>query len=80
MGETTLFVSDDFVKNRPHIHYLMKRNENNNSVSVIGTYNSKKNTITLKEEAFAFCSVAEKFVELSLINERKAVLDDEICS
>ena len=68
MGETKLFVLSDFVKNRPHIHYLMM--QNGNSASVIATYNSKKNTITLKEEAFGFFSVAKQLVELSLRDEK----------
>lgn len=69
MVENTLFVSRDFVKNRPHIHYLMKQN-GHNSCYVIATFNSKKNTITLKEEAFELCSVAKDFVRLSLENEK----------
>lgn len=64
MGETRLFVSNDFVKNRPHIHYLMV--QNGSSAHAIATFNSKKNTITLKEEAFKFCSFAKDFVRLSL--------------
>jgi hypothetical protein len=70
MKENTLFVSRDFVKNRPHIHYLM-RYSTHNSAHVIATFNSKKNTITLKEEAFELCSVAKDFVKLALENEKK---------
>ena len=66
----TLFVSRDFVKNRPHIHYLMKHSTTN-SAHVIATYNSKKNTITLKEDAFELCSVAKDFVKLSVEDEGK---------
>ena len=69
MKEHTLFVSRDFVKNRPHIHYLMKQSTHN-SAHVIATFNSKKNTITLKEEAFELCPVAADFVRLSLEDER----------
>ena len=69
MGEETLFVSRDFVRNRPHIHYLMKYSTKN-SAHVIATFNSKKNTITLKEDAFELCSVAKDFVRLSLGNEK----------
>ena len=68
MEENTLFVSRDFVKHRPHIHYLMKHC-GKNSTGVIATFNSKKKTITLKEEAFDLCSVAEDFVRLSLEDE-----------
>jgi hypothetical protein len=60
-----LFVSKDFIKHRPHIHYLMKHS-GHNSAGVIATYNSKKKTITLKEEAFDLCTVADDFVRLSL--------------
>ena len=69
MDENTLFVSRDFVKNRQHIHYLMKYGTPN-SVYVIATFNSKKNTITLKEEAFELCSIAKVFVKLSLEDEK----------
>ena len=69
MNENTLFVSRDFVKNRPHIHYLIKP-ITHNSVHVIATFNSKKNTITLKEEAFELCTVAKDFVRLSLDDEK----------
>lgn len=69
MTEGTLFVTKDFVKHRPHIHYLVKHC-GHNSVGVIATYNSKKNTITLKEEAFELCPVAKDFVRLSLEDER----------
>ena len=69
MTENTLFVSRDFVKKRPHIHYLMKHS-GHNSAYVIATFNSKKKTITLKEEAFELCSVAEDFVRLALEDER----------
>jgi hypothetical protein len=69
MEENTLFVSRDFVKNRPHIHYLMKH-DTPNSAHVIATFNSQKNTITLKEEAFELCSVAKDFVRLSLEDEK----------
>ena len=69
MTEGTLFVSKDFIKHRPHIHYLMKHC-GHNSAGVIATYNSKTKTITLKEEAFELCSVAEDFVRLSLEAER----------
>lgn len=69
MKENTLFVSRDFVKNRPHIHYLMKQ-ITPASAHIIATYNSKKNTITLKEEAFELCSVAKDFVRISLEGER----------
>lgn len=41
-----------------------------NSAGVIATYNSKTKTITLKEEAFELCSVAEDFVRLSSEAER----------
>ena len=70
MTENTLFVSRDFAKNRSHIHYLMKHH-GSNSAGVIATYNSKKKTITLKEEAFELCSVAKDFVRISLEDERK---------
>ncbi len=70
MIENTLFVSRDFVKNRPHIHYLMKHS-NHNSAYVIATFNSKKKTITLKEEAFELCSVAKDFIRLALENEKE---------
>ena len=70
MDENTLFVSRDFVKKRKHIHYLMKQCTHN-SAYVIATFNSKKNTITLKEEAFELCSVAKDFVKLSLEDERQ---------
>lgn len=70
MKENTLFVSGDFAKNRPHIHYLMKHSTHN-SAHVIATFNSKNNTITLKEEAFELCSVAKDFVRLSLEDERR---------
>jgi hypothetical protein len=69
MTENTLFVSRDFVKHRPHIHYLMKYSTHN-SAHAIATFNSKKNTITLKEEAFELWSVAKDFVRLSLNNEK----------
>lgn len=69
MKENTLFVSRDFAKNRPHIHYLMKHSTHN-SAHVIATFNSKKNTITLKEEAFDLCLVAKDFVRLSLDDEK----------
>jgi hypothetical protein len=69
MKENTLFVSRDFVKNRPHIHHLMKYSTHN-SAHVIATFNSKKNTITLKQEAFELCSVAKDFVRLSLDDEK----------
>lgn len=65
MSENTLFVSRDFVKKRQHIYYLMKYSTPN-SAYVIATFNSKKNTIILKEEAFELCSVAKYFVKLSL--------------
>ena len=71
MDGNTLFVSRDFVKNRPHIHYLMVQSTHN-SAHVVATFNSKKNTITLKEEAFELCSVAKDFVRLSLDDERGA--------
>jgi hypothetical protein len=41
-----------------------------NSAHVIATFNSKKNTITLKQEAFELCSVAKDFVRLSLDDEK----------
>ena len=69
MDKNPLFVSSDFVKQRPHIHYLMKYTTPN-SACVIATFNSKKNTITLKKEAFELCSVAKDFVRLSLENEK----------
>lgn len=69
MEENTLFVSKDFIKHRPHIHYLM-RHCGKNSAGVIATYNSKQKTITLKEDAFDLCSVAKDFVRLSLEDER----------
>lgn len=69
MAENTLFVSKDFIKHRPHIHYLMKHS-GHNSAGVIATYNSKKKTITLKEEAFDLCTVADDFVRLSLEDEK----------
>ena len=69
MNDNTLFVSRDFVKNRPHIHYLMKEN-GHNSCYVIATFNSKKKTITLKEDAFELCSIAKDLVRLSLEDER----------
>ena len=69
MDENTLFVSRDFVKKRKHIHYLMKQSTHN-LAHVIATFNSKKNTITLKEEAFELCSVAKDFVKLSLEDEK----------
>ena len=69
MNENTLFVSSDFLKKRKHIHYLMKYSTHN-SAHAIATFNSKKNTITLKEEAFELCSVAKDFVSLSLEDER----------
>lgn len=69
MNENTLFVSSDFLKKRKHIHYLMKHSTHN-SAHAIATFNSKKNTITLKEEAFELCSVAKDFVRLSLEDER----------
>lgn len=69
MNENTLFVSRDFVKNRPHIHYLMKHS-GHNSAFVVATFNSKKRTITLKEEGFELCSVADDFVRLSLEDEK----------
>lgn len=65
-----LFVSNDFVKKRPHIHYLMKH-YGNNSAFVIATFNSKKKTITLKEEAFELCPIAKDFVRFALENEAK---------
>ena len=68
MEENTLFVSRDFIKHRLHIHYLMKHC-GKNSAGVIATYNSKKKIITLKEEAFDLCPVAEDFVRLSLEDE-----------
>lgn len=68
MKENTLFVSRDFVKHRPHIHYLMKHC-GKNSAGVIATFNSKKKTIILKEEAFDLCSIAKDFVKLSLEDE-----------
>lgn len=64
MNEKTLLVSSDYVKNRPHIHYLMVHE--GSRAYAIATFNSKKNTITLKEEAFRFCSFAKDFVRLSL--------------
>lgn len=70
MTEGTLFVSRDFIKRRPHIHYLMKHC-GKNTAGVIATYNSKKKTITLKEEAFDLCPVAADFVRLSSEDERK---------
>ena len=69
MTDSTLFVSKDFIKHRPHIHYLMKFS-GHNTAGVIATYNSKKNTITLREEAFELCSVAKDFIRLSLKAER----------
>lgn len=69
MNENTLFVSMDFVKKRKHIHYLIKHSTHN-SYHIIATFNSKKNTITLKEEAFELCSVAKDFVMLSLEDEK----------
>jgi hypothetical protein len=63
-----VFVSRDFVKRRPHIHYLMMQ-DTPNSAHVIATFNSKNNTITLKAEAFALCSVAPDFIRLSLADE-----------
>jgi hypothetical protein len=69
MTENTLFVSRDFLKHRKHIHYLMKHS-NHNSAYVVATFNSKKKTITLKEEAFDLCEVAKDFVRLSLEDER----------
>lgn len=69
MAKNTLFVSKDFVKHRAHIYYLMKH-YGHNSVGVIATYNSKKKTITLKEEAFELCSVADDLVRLCLEYER----------
>ena len=69
MDENILFVSRDFVKKRKHIHYLMKQSTHN-SDHVIATFNSKKNTITLKEEAFELCSVAKDFIKLSLEEEK----------
>lgn len=69
MNENTLFVSGDFVKNRQHIHYLIKYSTHN-SAHIIATFNSKKNTITLKEEAFELCSIAKDFVKLSLEDEK----------
>ena len=71
MNENTLFVSRDFVKKRSHIHYLMKHSTHN-TAHVIATFNSQKNTIILKEEAFELCSVAKDFVRLSLDDERGA--------
>lgn len=68
MEQGTLFVSRDFIKHRPHIHYLMKHC-GKNSAGVIATYNSQKKTITLREDAFELCSVAEDFVRLSLEDE-----------
>lgn len=68
MEQGILFVSKDFIKHRPHIHYLMKHC-GKNSVGVIATYNSQKKTITLREDAFELCSVAEDFVRLSLEDE-----------
>lgn len=68
MKQDTLFVSKDFIKHRSHIHYLMKHS-GHNSAGVIATYNSKKKTITLKEEAFDLCSIAKDFVRLSLEDE-----------
>ena len=70
MKQTELFVSRDFVKNRQHIHYLMKH-DTPNSAHAIATFNSRKNTITLKEDAFELCSVAKDFVRLSLEDERR---------
>ena len=70
MENGTLFVSKDFVKHRPHIHYLMKYC-GKNSAGVIATYNSKRKIITLKEEAFELCSIAGDFVRLSLEDERQ---------
>jgi hypothetical protein len=70
MNENTLFVSRDFVKNRQRIHYLMKYSTHN-SAHVIATFNSKKNTITLKGEAFELCPVAKDFVRLSLEDEER---------
>ena len=70
MTENALFVSRDFVKSRKHIHYLMKHS-NHNTAFVIATFNSKKKTITLKEEAFELCSVAKDFVRLALEDEAK---------
>lgn len=69
VNENILFVSRDFVKKRKHIHYLVKQSTHN-SAHVIATFNSKKNTITLKEEAFELCSVAKDFVKLSLEDEK----------
>lgn len=77
MNENTLFVSMDFVKKRKHIHYLMKHS-GHNSAHVIATFNSKKNTITLKEEAFELCSVAKDFVMLSLKDEKAVRSDGEV--
>ena len=78
MSENTLFVSRDFVKKRQHIHYLMKYSTPN-SAYVIATFNSKKNTIILKEEAFELCSVAKDFVKLSLEDEKVARDDGKVC-
>ena len=65
-----LFVSRDFLKNRPHIHYLMKE-QGHNSAYVVATFNSRKKTITLKEEAFGLCPIAKAFVLYALENERR---------
>lgn len=70
MKENTLFVSRDFLKKRKHIHYLMKHS-NHNSAYIVATFNSKKKTITLKEEAFELCSIAKDFVKLALEDEAK---------
>ena len=67
MKEEALYVSKDFIKHRPHIHYLKYCGKN--YVGVIATYNSKTKTITLKEEAFELCSIADDFVKLSLEDE-----------
>lgn len=62
--QTEMFISRDFVKKRPHIFYLMKMTGTNSS-AVVATYNTKKKTITLKEDAFDLCSVAESFVRIA---------------
>jgi hypothetical protein len=62
--QTEMYISKDFVKRRPHIFYLMKMT-GANSAAVVATYNTKKKTITLKEDAFDLCSVAESFVRIA---------------
>lgn len=65
-----LSFSKDFLKKKKHIHYLMKH-DGDNSAYVIATFNSKKNTITLKEDAFELCPIAEQFVRYSLEDEKE---------